>query len=379
LALNRRPDFLHTVHQWAVDDVQWSGFLELEVQVIDQAFLGAFEYVVCQPAIQRQVGDLLLHPALGGAETLVEPGDVMLVDRCALVACLLTVIVRRMDAGQWTIPQQVINEFLFVVGNGGVALEFLGVDDGQVEPGLGRVIEKHGIDNLARGGRQTETDVADAEHGLALRHHLLDQPHAFDGFDRAADVVLVAGRAGEHQRIENQIFLGNAVRDAIIPGPPGDGQFAFARDRLGLLFVFIDRPDHDGRAELLDQRQHLVEFLLAILEIDRVDDAFALAIGQGPLDGIVVGRVDHERHFDLVDDLLVKPIDVRHFVAVAVFQVDVDDVRAALDLGARNLGRFLEFFIGNEPLECARADLVGALADSSGRLSSVASTNSMPV
>ncbi len=72
------------------------------------------------------------------------------------------------------------------------------------------------------------------------------------------------------------------VSRAIIVGALGDGQFAFARDGLGLEFVLVDRPDDDRRAELLHQRQHLVEFLLAVLEIDRVDDALALAIGQRP-------------------------------------------------------------------------------------------------
>ena len=75
------------------------------------------------------------------------------------------------------------------------------------------------------------------------------------------------------------------------------------------------------------------------------------------------GRVDHERHFDLVDDLLVKAVDVGQLVAVGVFEVDVDDVRAALDLGAGDLGGFLELLVGDEPLELAGADLVGALAD----------------
>jgi hypothetical protein len=40
---------------------------------------------------------------------------------------------------------------------------------------------------------------------------LLDQPDRFDGFDRAADVVLVAGGARKHQRIDDDVFGRNAV------------------------------------------------------------------------------------------------------------------------------------------------------------------------
>ncbi len=294
---------------------------------------------------------------------LVDGSDVMLVDRGALFFRLLAVIVGRVEAGERQVPEQMFDELLFLVGDRGVTLELLGVDDGEVQTGFRCVIEKDGIDDLARGGRQAEADIAHSEDGLAFRQCLFDQAHALNGFDRAADVIFVTGGAGEHERVENQILLGNPALDAIIAGAPGDGEFAFARDRLGLEFVLVDGADDEGRAELLHERQDLVEFFLAVLEIDRVDDAFAEAIRERALDGASVRRVDHERHFDLVDDLLVKAVDVGQLVAVGVFEVDVDDVRAALDLGAGDLGGFLEFLVGDETLERARADFVGAFAD----------------
>ena len=66
------------------------------------------------------------------------------------------------------IPQQMLDELLFLVRNRGVPLEFLGVDDGEIETGFRRVIEEDGIDDFARGGRQAKADIADAEHGLAF-------------------------------------------------------------------------------------------------------------------------------------------------------------------------------------------------------------------
>ena len=49
------------------------------------------------------------------------------------------------------------------------------------------------------------------EHRLHVRQRRLDQPDAFDRLDRAADVILVAGGAGEHQRVEEDVLGRNAV------------------------------------------------------------------------------------------------------------------------------------------------------------------------
>ena len=225
------------------------------------------------------------------------------------------------------------------------------------------MIEEHGIDDLARRRRQPEADVAHAKNRFAFRQRRLDQPHTFDGLDRAADIILITCGAREHQRVENNVFLGDAVLDAVIAGALGNGQLALACNGLRLLLVLVNRPNDDCRAILLHQRQHLVECLLAILEIDRVDDAFAEAIRQRALDRLVIRCVDHERHFDLVNHFLVKPVDVAQLVAVGILEIDVDDVRAALDLRARNLSRFLEFLVRNQPLKSARANFVGAFAN----------------
>ena len=97
------------------------------------------------------------------------------------------------------------------------------------------MIEEDGVDHFARGSRQAEGDVGNAQHRFHVRDVLLDQADRFDGLDRAADVVLIAGRAGEDQRIDDDVF----GRDAVLFGQQLDGalrdrQFALAREGLRL-------------------------------------------------------------------------------------------------------------------------------------------------
>ena len=77
----------------------------------------------------------------------------------------------------------------------------------------------------------------------------LDQPDAFDGLHRAADVVLVAGGAGKHQRVEDDVLGANAVLlRQQLEAPLGDGELALAREGLRLQLVFVDAADHQRRA-----------------------------------------------------------------------------------------------------------------------------------
>src|SRR5262249_56050406 len=101
----------------------------------------------------------------------------------------------------------------FSLGDRGVALEPLGVDDGVVEPGLGAVVEEHRVQHLAARGRQPERDVGDAENGPALGEALLDGAQPLDGLHRRAYVVRVAGAHREYQRVEDQV----ASREPVLP------------------------------------------------------------------------------------------------------------------------------------------------------------------
>ncbi len=114
------------------------------------------------------------------------------------------------------------------------------------------------------------------------------------------------------------------------------------------------------------QRDHLLEALLAVLQVHRVDDGLALAVGERHRDDALVRGVDHQRHAHLLDDHLQEAAHVLELVAVRVRQADVDDLRAALHLGAGDLRRVLELPRDDELLELLAADDVGALADDDG-------------
>ena len=73
------------------------------------------------------------------------------------------------------------------------------------------MIEKDRVQHFPSRFGQTKGHVADAKDRLNVWNLLLDQANAFDGFDGASDVVGVAGRAGENERIDNDVFGANAV------------------------------------------------------------------------------------------------------------------------------------------------------------------------
>ena len=225
------------------------------------------------------------------------------------------------------------------------------------------MVEEDRVHHLARRRRQSEADVGNAEHGLDVRDVFLHQAYAFDGLHRAADVVDVAGGAGEDQRIDDDVLRGNAVLfgqqlyDAL-----RHGQLALAREGLRLQLVFVDGAHHQRRAVAFGDRADALELLLAVLQVDRVDDALALAVGERQFHRLGVGGVDHDGRFDLADQLLVEGRDVLDLVAIGALQADVDDVRAVAYLAARDLGGLFPFLRGHQILEEARADHVGALA-----------------
>ncbi len=102
-----------------------------------------------------------------------------------------------------------------------------------------------------------------------------------------------------------------------------------------------------------EQGSHLLEALLAVLQVDRVDDRLALAVAQRHLDHGGVGGVDHERDLDPAGQLAHEAVHVGGLVAVGVGQADVEHLGARLDLGAADLGRLLEALGDDQLLELA--------------------------
>src|SRR5258707_14679992 len=271
-------------------------------------------------------------------------------------------MVRRNIRGRMR-EEKIFGEAALVFGNGGEALEFLGVDDGEIEAGFGAVIKENGIHDFARARGEAEGDVGNAEDGARVWKGALDEADAFHGFDRAADIVFVARGAGKDERIENDVF----GREAVFFGEQlvaalGDSQLALAGKSLGLELVFINAAAHDGGAEIVSDGNNFLEFFLAIFEVDGVDDGFALAIGEGLLDGAGIGGIDHHRRFYFADQLFVERRNVLFLVALCALQADVDDVRAAAHLAAGDFAGFFPLFFGDEIFEEAEAADDWALA-----------------
>src|SRR6266481_3241790 len=263
--------------------------------------------------------------------------------------------------------EKIFGEAALVFGNGGEALEFLGVDDGEIEAGFSAVIKENGIHDFARACGQAEGDVGNAEDGARVWKGALDEADAFHGFDRAADIVFVARGAGKDERIENDVF----GREAVFFGEQlvaalGDTQLALAGEGLGLELVFINAAARDGGAEIVGDRNNFLELFLAIFEVDGIDDGFALAIREGLGDGTGVGGVDHHRSFYFADEFFVERRNVLLLVALGALQADVDNVRATAYLAAGNFAGFFPLFFGDEIFEEAGADDVGALAHEQG-------------
>ena len=106
---------------------------------------------------------------------------------------------------------QVLGERALLIGDGGVALEPLAIDDGVIEARLGALVEEHGVEYFAPCRGQPERHVRDAQDGSALREARLDGPDAVDGLDRRADVVLVARPHWKDEGVEDEVARGEPV------------------------------------------------------------------------------------------------------------------------------------------------------------------------
>ena len=101
--------------------------------------------------------------------------------------------------------------------------------------------------------------------------------------------------------------------------------------------------------------------LLAVLEVDRVDDRPAAQARQAGLDHVGLGRVEHDRHGRLAGELLGKGVHVGHAVPPDVVDADVEHVRALADLLLGHAGHALEVALEHQVAELAGAVGVAAL------------------
>ena len=87
VVVEQPADFGHSGHQRAVDDVERGhAFGELAIEIGDEAVLRAFEDVIRQALIERQIFGARFLARAGGAEMFGDGGDVKLIDGGFLLA-----------------------------------------------------------------------------------------------------------------------------------------------------------------------------------------------------------------------------------------------------------------------------------------------------
>ena len=167
------------------------------------------------------------------------------------------------------------------------------VHDGHIEAVVHRLVHEDRIQNPPRISIQPKRNIADAQNRLNVGQFFLDPLDCLQRLDSGAAVLILAGRNRQSQRIENQIrpvqpiLLRSQIEDAM-------------RDRHLLLrgqrhAVFVDGQRNHRRAVALRHRQNFRRPLLAIFQIDRIDDRPPGNALQRLFDHVGLGRIDQNR------------------------------------------------------------------------------------
>ncbi len=241
-----------------------------------------------------------------------------------------------------------------------------GVDDPHREARADRVVQEHRVDRLAHRlvAAEAEAHVGDAAGHLRVRQVRADPARRVDEVDRVVVVLVDAGGDREHVRVEHDVLgrEAHAVDEQVVAAP-ADRRLAL--ERVGLALLVERHHDHRGAVAAHELRLPQ-ERVLAFLQRDRVHDRLALHALQARLDHLPLRRVDHHRHardVGLGGDQIQEADHRRLRIEHRLVHVDVDDLRAARDLLARDLDRAREVAGQDEPRERARAGDVRALAD----------------
>ena len=345
-------DDVHAVHQRSFDDGQRARIfrarlLDVFVDVIDDAF----DQGVGEALFDRGVPPGLFDDSRSG---------------CRYTLDRIGVAEQPLGGVGAAVEQHVLDQLEQVLRDLLVNRELPGIDDAHGQPRADGVVEKRRVHRLAHGfvAAEGERDVADAAGETDQRELRAQLPHRLDESHAVRVVLFDAGGHGEHVRIEDDVGRIEAgVVDQDVVRARADGDLALDAVRLPLLVE--GHHDHRG-AVAPDERGLLAELLLAFLERDRVDDRFPLQALQPSLEHRPLRAVDHDRNPGDVGLGADEVEEVRHDllgVEEAFVHVDVEDVRAAVDLllgdgeGAFEVARF------HELRELRRAGDVGALAD----------------
>ena len=244
--------------------------------------------------------------------------------------------------------------------------ELAGVDDAHIKAGFNGVVQEHRVHCFANGvvAAERERNVARRRPKCASRARRFDSWNRLDEVDRVVVVLLNAGGDGQDVRVEDNVLRREAdFFGEQFVGSLANADFVVDFDRLALL---VERHDDDRRAIPAAELCAAQELLFAVFEADRVDDRLALQRLQAGFDNRPFAAVDHHRHGADVVFAGDEPQVFRHdgfAIEQSFVHVDIDDVRAAVDLRAGDFDGFLVLLVFDEPGEFSRTGDVGPLAD----------------
>ena len=243
--------------------------------------------------------------------------------------------------------------------------ELAGVDDAHGQAGLDGVIQEDRVYGLAHGlvAAEREAHVRDAARDAGMRQVLAYPARALDEIDRVVVVLVDAGRDREDVRIEDDVLGREAL--FLDQNPVGlAADFLAALVGVGLALL-VEGHDHHGRAVAAAQARVMAEDLLAFLHGDRVDHGLALHALQAGLDHFPLGAVYHHRDagdVGLGGDQVQEALHARDRIEHGLVHIDVDDLRAVLDLLARHGQGLVVLLFADQAREHLAARDVGALA-----------------
>ena len=197
-----------------------------------------------------------------------------------------------------------------------------------------------------------------------MRQVLPDPARGLDEIDAVVVVLFEAGGDGEDIRVEDDVLRREIeLLDQQVVGAFADLNLALEGISLSDL---VERHHHHGRAVTACDPCFMKELVNAFLHGNRVDDRLALHAFQAGFDHVELRRVDHHRYAGDIrlGSNQIEEVDHRLLgVQQAFVHVDVDDLRAVLDLIARDLKRGGVIAVLDQLAEAGRAGDVGAFAD----------------
>ena len=211
---------------------------------------------------------------------------------------------------------------------------------------------------------ERERHIGNAAAHLDIRQGLLDQARGIDVIQAVIVMFLDARGDRENVGIKNDVLRRKAYlihKNAVA----ARANVHFALKRISLT-CFIERHDNYRRPVAKRKLRMFDEFRFAFLQADGIDDCLALNAFQSRFDHRPLARIQHDGHTadirlggDKVQERNHRLLRVEH----RFIHVDIDDLRATLDLVAGNTQRFRIIVVQYQASEGFGTGDIGSLAD----------------